>query len=289
MTHDPMNQVIRQETTIEKNANNKRRFENQPKDNRVPQQPPFKKPDVARAYTIGSNRKKAYAGNLPYYNKCKLHHVGPCTVKCSKCKRVGHMTRDCKASVAAMNQRAHVANPKVTITCYECGRLGHFRNECQNSESSRGGIPDLEDTNYDIFHYMSEVHIDRITEIKTTQRQLETKRDRIDSIRWHMALSQEEFRQVRRDRDDTRRRLGGWSRITMTITRSGMTPEAIEELINRRVEEALAAHEATRAANALEAENQSQNGSDDDNGNGDNRDGENRNGGNGNGGNGNPN
>ncbi|GKC52478.1 reverse transcriptase domain-containing protein [Tanacetum coccineum] len=54
----------------------------------------------------------------------------------------------------------------------------------------------------------------------------------------------------------------------MTITRSGMTPEAIEELINRRVEEALAAHEVTRAANALEAENQSQNGSDSDNGNG---------------------
>ncbi|GJW86114.1 putative reverse transcriptase domain-containing protein [Tanacetum coccineum] len=33
-------------------------------------------------------------------------------------------------------------------------------------------------------------------------------------------------------------------------------PEAIEELVNRRVEEALAAHKATRAANALEAENQ---------------------------------
>ncbi|GJV07964.1 hypothetical protein Tco_1345620 [Tanacetum coccineum] len=46
----------------------------------------------------------------------------------------------------------------------------------------------------------------------------------------------------------------------MTITRSGMTPKAIEEFINRRVEEALAAYEATRAANALEAENQSQNG-----------------------------
>ncbi|GKE90208.1 reverse transcriptase domain-containing protein [Tanacetum coccineum] len=105
MTHDPMNQ-----------------------DNRVPQQPPFKKPDVARAYTIGANRKKAYARNLPYCNKCKLHHVGQCTVKCSKCKRVGHMTRDCRASVAAMNQRVHVANPKATITCYECGRLG---NECQ--------------------------------------------------------------------------------------------------------------------------------------------------------------
>ncbi|GKB84064.1 putative reverse transcriptase domain-containing protein, partial [Tanacetum coccineum] len=57
-----------------------------------------------------------------------------------------------------------------------------------------------------------------------------------------------------------------------------MTPEAIEELVNRRVEEALAAHEATRAANALETENQSQNGSDGDNGNGGNGNGGNRNG-----------
>nr|GEY65794.1 hypothetical protein [Tanacetum cinerariifolium] len=75
----------------------------------------------------------------------------------------------------------------------------------------------------------------------------------------------------------------------MTITHSGMTPEAIKELVNRRVEEALAAYEATRAANALEAENQSQNGSDDDNENRGNRNGENGNGENGNGRNRNPN
>ncbi|GJW89869.1 hypothetical protein Tco_0167422 [Tanacetum coccineum] len=108
-----------------------------------------------------------------------------------------------------------------------------------SSESSKGGIPDLKDTIYDIVQYMSEVRIDRITKIETTQRQLETsqmvaseeraslverigslrleylkvramlsiERDQIDSIRWHMALSQEEFRQVHRDRDDTQRRL----------------------------------------------------------------------------------
>ncbi|GJU73189.1 hypothetical protein Tco_1264594 [Tanacetum coccineum] len=137
-------------------------------------------------------------------------------------------------------------------------------------DDEEGGITDLEDTIYDIVHYMSEVHIDRITKIKTTQRQLDTcqmvaigeraslverigslrleylkvramlsiERDQIDSIRWHMALSQEEFCQVHRDRDDTRRRL-------------------------RRLE--------------------SYNGSDGDNGNGGNRDGENGNGENGNG------
>ncbi|GKA51276.1 putative reverse transcriptase domain-containing protein [Tanacetum coccineum] len=180
-----------------------------------------------------------------------------------------------------------------------------------SSESSRRGIPDLEDTIYDIVHYMLEVRIDRITKIETTRRQLETsqlvasgeraslverirslrlkylkvramlsiERDRVDSIRWHMALSQEEFRQVRRDCNDTRRRLRRLE-STMTITRSGMTPKEIEELVNQRVEEALAAYKETRADNALETENQIQNGSDGDNGNDGDRNGENGNGGN---------
>ncbi|GJR04759.1 putative ribonuclease H-like domain-containing protein [Tanacetum coccineum] len=145
-----------------KNAKNKRRFDVNQRDN-CGQQPPYKRPNVggqnmARAYMAGNNEKKAYNGLLPLCNKCKLHHEGPCTVRCGKCNK------------------------------------------------------------------------------------------------------------------------------NMTITRSGMTPEAIKELVNQRVEEALAAYEATRAANALEAENQSQNGSD-----GDNRNGGDGNGRNGNGGNGNPN
>ncbi|GJY04660.1 hypothetical protein Tco_0370600 [Tanacetum coccineum] len=51
----------------------------------------------------------------------------------------------------------------------------------------------------------------------------------------------------------------------MTITRSGMTPEAIKELISRRVEEALAAQVANRNAGLID-ENQSQHGDDNDNG-----------------------
>ncbi|GJR44482.1 hypothetical protein Tco_1312585 [Tanacetum coccineum] len=67
---------------------------------------------------------------------------------------------------------------------------------------------------------------------------LSIEKDQVDSIRWHMALSQKEFRQA----------------------------------------QALAAHEETRAANALEAENQSQNGSDGGNGDGGNGNGKNGNG-----------
>ncbi|GJR18096.1 putative reverse transcriptase domain-containing protein [Tanacetum coccineum] len=186
-------------------------------------------------------------------------------------------------------------------------------------ESTRGDVPDLEGTLYDIVHYMSEVPLDRITEFETAQRQLEAgqlmssaeragltdkikrlglenlkvlallciERDRVDSLRHHMALFQEEFHQIRRDRDDARRRLRRMESFDMTIKRSEMTPEAIEELIAQRVTEALANYEATRAANALEAESQSQNGNDDDNGNGGNGNGNHGDGGNN--GNGNPN
>ncbi|GKB73154.1 putative reverse transcriptase domain-containing protein [Tanacetum coccineum] len=94
------------------------------------QVPPHKRQNVVRAFTAGANEKKAHARNLPYCNKCKLHHVGPCTMKCGNYKRVGHMTRNCKDPVALTNQRSREANQKATITCYECGRQGHFRDEC---------------------------------------------------------------------------------------------------------------------------------------------------------------
>ncbi|GJZ06262.1 hypothetical protein Tco_0540055 [Tanacetum coccineum] len=66
-----------------------------------------------------------------------------------------------------------------------------------SSDPTGGDAPDLEGTLYDIAYYMSEVSLDRITEFETAQRYL----------RRHMALSQEEFCQIRRDRDDTLRRL----------------------------------------------------------------------------------
>ncbi|GKD72217.1 hypothetical protein Tco_1330499 [Tanacetum coccineum] len=47
-----------------------------------------------RSYTAGNNEKRGYVGPLPYYNKCKLHHEGPCTVKCEKCKK-GHYKNVC--------------------------------------------------------------------------------------------------------------------------------------------------------------------------------------------------
>ncbi|GJS06276.1 reverse transcriptase domain-containing protein [Tanacetum coccineum] len=85
------------------------------------------------------SNKKAYARNLPYCNKYKLHYDGPCIVRCGKCKRVGHMNKNCKASVATMNQRASVATQKSAVICYECGRHGHYKRECLKLKNQNYG------------------------------------------------------------------------------------------------------------------------------------------------------
>ncbi|GKF17372.1 putative reverse transcriptase domain-containing protein, partial [Tanacetum coccineum] len=115
-----------------RSAENKRRLENNPRDNRW-QQPVFKRQNVggqnvARAYTAGNNETKGYVGPLPYCNKCRLHHEGLYTIRCGNCKKVGHLTKDCTTVVAPNTQRAIVGNQSGVI-CYECGRPGHFRKD----------------------------------------------------------------------------------------------------------------------------------------------------------------
>ncbi|GJZ81642.1 putative reverse transcriptase domain-containing protein, partial [Tanacetum coccineum] len=93
-----------------RSAENKRSLDNNTRDNRG-QQSVFKRQNVrgqnvARAYTTGNNERKGYVGSLPYCNKCKIHHVGPCTMRCGNYKRVGHMTKDCKVTVTPKTLRA---------------------------------------------------------------------------------------------------------------------------------------------------------------------------------------
>nr|GEW26841.1 retrovirus-related Pol polyprotein from transposon TNT 1-94 [Tanacetum cinerariifolium] len=81
-----------------RSAENKKKFKSNQRDNRT-QQPPFKRQNVggskaARAYTSGGNEGRVYLGPHPFCNKCKLHHVGPCIVKCRSCGKIGHLTRD---------------------------------------------------------------------------------------------------------------------------------------------------------------------------------------------------
>ncbi|GKD69415.1 putative reverse transcriptase domain-containing protein [Tanacetum coccineum] len=135
-----MDQKVR--TYAARSAENKRKLDNNPRDNHAQPQP-FKKQsvggqNVARAYMAGSNEKRGYAGSLRYYNKCKLHQEGQCTVKCNNCKKVGHMARDYKAAVATQAPRAPVPNQRVA-TCFGCGGQGHYKSYCPKIKSQNRG------------------------------------------------------------------------------------------------------------------------------------------------------
>ncbi|GJT43165.1 reverse transcriptase domain-containing protein [Tanacetum coccineum] len=76
-------------TITERQTKNKRKLDDNSSDNNA-QQPPFKRQNVARAYSARPSEKKEYAGTLPLCNKCKLYHNGPCIVK-----NQGHYRSDC--------------------------------------------------------------------------------------------------------------------------------------------------------------------------------------------------
>ncbi|GJW43165.1 putative reverse transcriptase domain-containing protein [Tanacetum coccineum] len=132
-------------TAAERQAENKRKFEDTSRNNQNQQQP-FKRNNVARAYTAGPGDKKPYGGTKPLCAKCNYHHDGPCTQKCTNCKKIGHSARDCKVRPTANNnnnnnnnnQRTQGTNPR-GITCFECGVQGHFRSDCPKLKNGNQG------------------------------------------------------------------------------------------------------------------------------------------------------
>ncbi|GJR03989.1 putative reverse transcriptase domain-containing protein [Tanacetum coccineum] len=133
-------------TLTEHQAENKRKFDDTSRNNQNQQQP-FKRNNVARAYTAGPREKKPYGGSKPLCPKCNYHHDGQSPTKCANCKRTGHQTRDCRSLTAANNNhRAQEANQRV-ITCFECGAQGHFKSNClklkninQGNQAGNGNV-----------------------------------------------------------------------------------------------------------------------------------------------------
>ncbi|GJY80874.1 putative reverse transcriptase domain-containing protein [Tanacetum coccineum] len=78
----------------------------------------------ARAMTTAPTEGKVSSGSLPVCERCFTRHVGPCTIKCHKCGKVGHKSRYCKEKSVATG-----ANAQPVWTCYDCGEqeeMGEF-------------------------------------------------------------------------------------------------------------------------------------------------------------------
>ncbi|GJR53709.1 putative reverse transcriptase domain, ribonuclease H-like domain, aspartic peptidase domain protein [Tanacetum coccineum] len=105
-----------------RNTNTNNRYNNhQPQQN--------KRQETFRAYAATPTENNRYTRNRPLCKKCTLHHIGPCTVKCNTCNKVGHLTKNCKNKGPATGSNLL----PVTVTCHACGEKGHYANQCRKT------------------------------------------------------------------------------------------------------------------------------------------------------------
>nr|GEY79091.1 hypothetical protein [Tanacetum cinerariifolium] len=138
-------------THAKRQAEHKRKFDDTSRNNQHQQQP-FKRNNVAWAYTAGPGDKKPYGRTKPLCLKCNYHHDGPCAPKCTNCKKIGHLARNCKGWPAATNnnntnnqnntnnknQRAQGENAR-GITCFECRAQEHYKSDCPKLKNGNQG------------------------------------------------------------------------------------------------------------------------------------------------------
>ncbi|GJZ17907.1 putative reverse transcriptase domain-containing protein [Tanacetum coccineum] len=128
-------------TIAERQAENKRKFENTSRNNQNQQQQQNKRQNTGQAYTAGNSDRKSYAGSKPLCSKCNYNHEGPCPPRCNNCKRVGHLAKDCRSRPANANNnnRNNNNNNQKGNGCYECGAQGHFRRNCPKLKNNDRG------------------------------------------------------------------------------------------------------------------------------------------------------
>ncbi|GJV98467.1 reverse transcriptase domain-containing protein [Tanacetum coccineum] len=58
--------------------------------------------------------------------------TGPCTVKCNTCKKVGHLTKNCRNKGPAT--RSNLL--PLAVTCHACGEKRHYANQCRKTTNN---------------------------------------------------------------------------------------------------------------------------------------------------------
>ncbi|GJS01223.1 putative reverse transcriptase domain-containing protein [Tanacetum coccineum] len=145
----------------ERQAERKRKNDDFSRNNQNQQ---VKRQNTGQAYTAGNSGRKSYAGSKPLCSKCNYNHEGPCPPRCNNCKRVGHLTQDCRSRPANANNnnrnnhnnnrnnnnnnnnrnnnnnnRNNNNNNQQGNGCFECGAQGHFKSNCPRLRNNDRG------------------------------------------------------------------------------------------------------------------------------------------------------
>ncbi|GKD20423.1 hypothetical protein Tco_1222126 [Tanacetum coccineum] len=105
IAHRLMDQIIKRDSVLETNDrkqklederniinNNYQNNHNNNNRNNDYHRQQNRRQETFRTYTVTNG----YAGNLPLCKRCRLHHTGPCSIKCQVCNKIGHQTKYCK-------------------------------------------------------------------------------------------------------------------------------------------------------------------------------------------------
>ncbi|GJY90832.1 hypothetical protein Tco_0506028 [Tanacetum coccineum] len=107
------------------NTNTNNRYNNhQPQQNR--------RHETFKAYAVTPTENNGYTRNRPLCKKCTLHHIGPCTVKCNTCNKVGHLTKNYRNKGSAI--RSNLL--PVIVNCHAYGEKGHYANQCRKTTNN---------------------------------------------------------------------------------------------------------------------------------------------------------
>ncbi|GKC63634.1 putative reverse transcriptase domain-containing protein [Tanacetum coccineum] len=136
--NDQMDQKVI--TITERQAEQKRKLKFNDENNHGHQQQ-NKRQNTGGAYTARPGEKREYTGSLSLCAKYNYHHKGPCAPRCNKCKKIGHLARDCRSSGpnGNNNNRRNFGITQNAVTCYECGVHGHFKKDCPKLKNRNRG------------------------------------------------------------------------------------------------------------------------------------------------------
>ncbi|GJS84304.1 putative reverse transcriptase domain-containing protein [Tanacetum coccineum] len=97
----------------ERQAERKRKYDDLSQNNQTYQQ--NKRQNTGRAYAAGNGDRKPYEGTKPRCPKCNFNHHGPCTPKCTNCRKLGHLAKDCRSRPATANNNNRNNNNNINI------------------------------------------------------------------------------------------------------------------------------------------------------------------------------